>query len=195
MRNTSSCCCSENAACRSSVIVAQPQSVEQSVELSGRTSAYQISEVRPQTSGVILKRLFAEGSYVREGQALYELDSRTNRATLENAKASLLQQQANLASLRTKLNRYKQLVSSNAVSKQEYDDLLGQVNVAEAQVAAAKAHNKCKCRSWLFYNSLSYFWPIWSFFSNGWCFVTANQTDPLVTIQQLDPIYVDINQV
>lgn len=177
------------------VIVAQPQSVEQSVELSGRTSAYQISEVRPQTSGVILKRLFAEGSYVREGQALYELDSRTNRATLENAKASLLQQQANLASLRTKLNRYKQLVSSNAVSKQEYDDLLGQVNVAEAQVAAAKAQ-VTNANVDLGYSTIRS--PISgqsgrSLVTAG-ALVTANQTDPLVTIQQLDPIYVDINQ-
>ncbi|EPN9906075.1 multidrug efflux RND transporter periplasmic adaptor subunit AdeI, partial [Acinetobacter baumannii] len=172
-----------------------PQSVEQSVELSGRTSAYQISEVRPQTSGVILKRLFAEGSYVREGQALYELDSRTNRATLENAKASLLQQQANLASLRTKLNRYKQLVSSNAVSKQEYDDLLGQVNVAEAQVAAAKAQ-VTNANVDLGYSTIRS--PISgqsgrSSVTAG-ALVTANQTDPLVTIQQLDPIYVDINQ-
>jgi len=177
------------------VIVAQPQSVEQSVELSGRTSAYQISEVRPQTSGVILKRLFAEGSYVREGQALYELDSRTNRATLENAKASLLQQQANLASLRTKLNRYKQLVSSNAVSKQEYDDLLGQVNVAEAQVAAAKAQ-VTNANVDLGYSTIRS--PISgqsgrSSVTAG-ALVTANQTNALVTIQQLDPIYVDINQ-
>lgn len=177
------------------VIVAQPQSVEQSVELSGRTSAYQISEVRPQTSGVILKRLFAEGSYVREGQALYELDSRTNRATLENAKATLLQQQANLASLRTKLNRYKQLVSSNAVSKQEYDDLLGQVNVAEAQVSAAKAQ-VTNANVDLGYSTIRS--PISgqsgrSSVTAG-ALVTANQTDPLVTIQQLDPIYVDINQ-
>ncbi len=81
------------------VVVAQPQSIEQTVELSGRTSAYQISEVRPQTSGVILKRLFTEGSFVREGQALYEVDSSTNRANLESAKASLLRQQANLNAL------------------------------------------------------------------------------------------------
>ena len=177
------------------VIVAQPQSVEQSVELSGRTAAYQISEVRPQTSGVILKRLFAEGSYVREGQALYELDSRTNRATLDNAKAALLQQQANLASLRTKLNRYQQLVSSNAVSRQDYDDLLGQVNVAEAQVAAAKAQVQ-NANVDLGYSTIRS--PISgqsgrSSVTAG-ALVTANQTSPLVTIQQLDPIYVDINQ-
>ncbi|RKG31982.1 AdeA/AdeI family multidrug efflux RND transporter periplasmic adaptor subunit [Acinetobacter guerrae] len=177
------------------VLVAQPQSVEQTVELSGRTTAYQISEVRPQTSGVILKRLFTEGSYVREGQSLYELDSRTNRATLDNAKAALLQQDANLNSLKTKMNRYKQLVSSNAVSKQEYDDLVGQVNVAEAQVAAARAQVK-NAEVDLGYSTIRS--PISgqsgrSSVTAG-ALVTANQTDPLVTIQQLDPIYVDINQ-
>lgn len=177
------------------VIVAQPQSIEQNVELSGRTSAYQISEVRPQTSGVILKRLFTEGSYVSEGQALYELDSRANRASLDTAKASLLQQQANLASLRTKLNRYQQLVSSNAVSKQEYDDLLGQVNVAEAQVSAAQAQVK-NAEVDFGYSTIRS--PISGQSSRSsvtaGALVTANQTAPLVTIQQLNPIYVDINQ-
>ena len=177
------------------VIVAQPQNVEQSVELSGRTTAFEISEVRPQTSGIILKRLFAEGSYVREGQALYELDSRTNRATFDNAKAALLQQEANLSTLRTKLNRYQQLVSSNAVAKQDYDDLVGQVNVAEAQVAAARAQVK-NAEVDLGHSTIRS--PISgqtnrSTVTAG-ALVTANQTEPLVTIQRLDPIYVDINQ-
>ena len=78
------------------VIVAQPQSVENVVEMTGRTSAYQISEVRPQASGVILKRLFTEGSYVRRGQALYEIDDRTNRASVDNYKAAERRAQANL---------------------------------------------------------------------------------------------------
>ena len=177
------------------VIVAQPQNVEQSVELSGRTTAFEISEVRPQTSGIILKRLFAEGSYVREGQALYELDARTNRATFDNAKAALLQQEANLSTLRTKLNRYKQLVSSNAVAKQDYDDLVGQVKVAEAQVAAARAQVK-NAEVDLGYSTIRS--PISgqtnrSTVTAG-ALVTANQTERLVTIQRLDPIYVDINQ-
>ncbi len=177
------------------VIVAQPQNVEQSVELSGRTTAFEISEVRPQTSGIILKRLFAEGSYVREGQALYELDARTNRATFDNAKAALLQQEANLSTLRTKLNRYQQLVSSNAVAKQDYDDLVGQVKVAEAQVAAARAQVK-NAEVDLGYSTIRS--PISgqtnrSTVTAG-ALVTANQTEPLVTIQRLDPIYVDINQ-
>lgn len=177
------------------VITAQPQNVEQAVELSGRTTAYQVSEVRPQTSGVILKRLFTEGSYVHAGQALYELDSRTNKATLNNAKAAYLQQEANLKSLQTKLHRYQQLVASNAVAKQDYDDLVGEVNVAKAQVQAAKATID-SAQIDLGYSTIRS--PI-SGQSNTstvtvGALVTASQTDALVTIQQLDPIYVDINQ-
>jgi membrane fusion protein (multidrug efflux system) len=114
---------------------------------------------------------------------------------LDNAKASLLQQEANLSSLRTKLNRYQQLVSSNAVAKQDYDDLVGQVKVAEAQVAAARAQVK-NAEVDLGYSTIRS--PISgqtnrSTVTAG-ALVTANQTDPLVTIQRLDPIYVDINQ-
>lgn len=177
------------------VVVAQPQSVEQSVELSGRTTAFEISEVRPQTSGVVLKRLFAEGGYVREGQALYELDSRSNRAALESTKAAMLQQQANLNALRTKLSRYQQLVAINAVSKQEYDDLLGSVKVTEAQVAAAQAQIK-SAEIDLGYSVVRA--PISgqtnrSTVTAG-ALVTSGQATPMVTIQRLDPIYVDINQ-
>ncbi|UUS61557.1 MULTISPECIES: efflux RND transporter periplasmic adaptor subunit [Acinetobacter] len=177
------------------VIVAQPQSVEQSVELSGRTSAYEISEVRPQTSGVVLKRLFAEGSYVREGQALYEIDSRTNRASADSARAALTRQQANLNVLRVKEGRYRQLVGSNAISKQEYDDIVAQVKLAEADVAASQAELK-NAEINLGYSTVRA--PISgqtnrSTVTAG-ALVTASQADPLVTIQRLDPMYVDINQ-
>lgn len=177
------------------VIVAQPQSIEQSVELSGRTSAYQVSEVRPQTNGVILKRLFAEGSYVHEGQPLYQIDPSTNRATLDNAKATLVRQQANLNALRVKANRYAQLTGINAVSKQEYDDLAAQVKLAEADVAASHAILR-NAQIDLGYTTVRA--PI-SGQSNrssvtAGALVTANQANALVTIQQLDPIYVDINQ-
>jgi len=177
------------------VIVAQPQSVEQSVELSGRTSAYQISEVRPQTSGVILKRLFTEGSFVREGQALYEIDASINRANLDNAKAALVRQQANLNALQVKANRYKQLIGINAVSKQDYDDLAAQVKLAEADVASSQATLK-NAQIDLGYSTVRS--PI-SGQSNRstvtvGALVTTNQANALVTVQQLDPIYVDINQ-
>lgn len=177
------------------VIVAQTQSVEQNVELAGRTSAYQISEVRPQTSGVIQKRLFTEGSFVRAGQALYEIDDRTNRATVQNSKAALLRQQANLNALRVTEGRYRQLVSSNAVSKQEYDDIVAQVKLAEADVTASKALLE-NAQINLQYSTVRA--PISgqtgrSSVTAG-ALVTASQTNALVTIQQLDPIYVDINQ-
>ena len=177
------------------VLVAQPQSVEQSVELSGRTTAFEISEVRPQTSGVVLKRLFTEGSYVREGQALYEIDSRTNRASLDSSRAALTRQQAQLNVLRIKEGRYRQLVGSNAISKQEYDDIVAQVKLAEADVAATQAEVR-NAEINLGYSTVRA--PISgqtnrSTVTAG-ALVTANQAEPLVTIQRLDPIYVDINQ-
>lgn len=177
------------------VIVAQPQSVEQSVELSGRTTAFEISEVRPQTSGVILKRLFTEGSYVREGQALYEIDSRTNRAGVDSARAALNRQQANLNVLRVKEGRYRQLVGSNAISKQEYDDIAAQVKLAEADVAATQAELK-NAEINLGYSTVRS--PISGQTNRSTvtvgALVTASQADPLVTVQRLDPIYIDINQ-
>ena len=177
------------------IIVAQPQSVEQSVELSGRTTAFEISEVRPQTSGVILKRLFAEGSYVREGQALYEIDSSTNRASVDNSRAAIARAEANLGVLRVKQGRYQQLVGTNAISKQEYDDIVAQVKLAEADLNASRAtlrNNEIT----LGYSTVRA--PISgktnrSTVTAG-ALVTANQANPLVTIQRLDPIYVDINQ-
>ena len=177
------------------VIVAQPQSVEQSVELSGRTTAFEISEVRPQTSGVIQKRLFTEGSYVREGQALYEIDSRTNHATVDSARAALVRQKANLNALRVKEGRYRQLVGSNAISKQDYDDMVAQVKLAEADVASAQAELK-NAEINLGYSTVRS--PISGQTNRSTvtvgALVTASQADPLVTVQRLDPIYVDINQ-
>ncbi len=177
------------------IIVAQPQSVEQSVELSGRTTAFEISEVRPQTSGVVLKRLFAEGSYVREGQALYEIDSSTNRANVDNARASIASAEANLGVLRVKEGRYRQLVGSNAISKQEYADIVAQVKLAEATLNANRATLK-NAEINLGYSTVRA--PISgqtnrSTVTSG-ALVTMNQESPLVTIQRLDPIYVDINQ-
>ena len=177
------------------VIVAQPQAVEQTVELTGRTSPYQISEVRPQANGVVLKRLFTEGSFVREGQPLFEIDSSIYRANLDSSKAEVLRAKASLNTLQIKTNRYKQLVGISAVSKQEYDDLVGQVNLAQAEVAAAEAAVR-NAQINLGYSTVRS--PISgqsgrSSFTAG-ALVTASQAQPLVTIRQLDPIYVDINQ-
>lgn len=178
-----------------SVIIAQKQAVEQAVELAGRTAAYQMSEVRPQVSGIIQKRLFVEGSFVSAGQPLYQIDANTYQATVSNAKAALTRQIASLNALKVKERRYKQLVGSNAISKQEYDDIAAQVALADADVAASRA---------LLENaniSLGYAVvraPISGQTSRSnvtaGALVTAGQPDALVTIQQLDPIYVDISQ-
>lgn len=178
-----------------SVIVAQKQSAEQTVSLAGRTAAYQISEVRPQVSGIVQKRLFVEGSFVRAGQPLYQIDANTYQATVDNAKAALNRQKANLNALQVKERRYKQLVGTNAISKQEYDDVAAQVALAQADVDASNASLK-NAQISLGYAIVRA--PISgqtgrSSVTPG-ALVTANQTDPLVTIQQLDPIYVDISQ-
>ena len=166
------------------VLVAQPRSVEQSVELSGRTSPYQISEVRPQASGVIQKRLFTEGSYVRQGQALYEIDSRTNRENVASARATLNRQQANLNVLRVKEGRYRQLVGTNAISRQEYDDIVAQVKLAQADVNASQAELR-NAEINLGYSTVRA--PISGQSSRSsvtaGALVTASQTEPLVTIQ------------
>ena len=177
------------------IIAAQPTNVAQTVELSGRTAAYQMSEVRPQVSGIVLKRLFTEGSYVRAGQALYEIDPRTYKATSDNAQAAVQRAEANLNVLKVKEGRYRQLVNSNAISKQEYDDIVAQVRLAEADLNSAKA-NYQNAQINLGYSVIRA--PISgqtgrSTVTAG-ALVTASQADALVTIQQLDPIYVDINQ-
>jgi membrane fusion protein, multidrug efflux system len=177
------------------VLVAQPQSVEQSVELSGRTTAFEISEVRPQTSGVVLKRLFTEGSFVKEGQALYEIDASSNRASVDNARAAIARVEANLNVLRVKEGRYRQLVGTNAISKQEYDDVNAQVKLSEAELNAARASLR-NAEITLGYSTVRA--PISGQTSRSsvtaGALVTASQVNPLVTIQRLDPIYVDINQ-
>lgn len=178
-----------------SVIVAQRQAVEQTVDLSARTTAYQISEVRPQVSGIVEKRLFVEGSYVRAGQPLYQIDPNTYQATLDNAKAALNRQVANLNALKVKEGRYKQLVGTNAISKQDYDDIAAQVALAQADVDASRASLETAKIS-LDYAIVRAPISGQTGRSNvtAGALVTANQADPLVTIQELDPIYVDISQ-
>lgn len=177
------------------VMLVKPQVVENNVELAGRVNPYEISEVRPQIRGIILKQLFKEGSYVKKGQPLFEVDSRSYRADTSNAQAAVNRSQANLAVLQTKLNRYQQLVNIDAVSRQEYDDLVAQVKLAQADVQASQA-NLQNTRINLDYTVIKA--PISgkigrSRFTAG-ALVTENQAEPLAVIHKLDPIYVDINQ-
>lgn len=177
------------------VLVAQSQPIENFVELSGRASAYEISEVRPQATGVILKRYFQEGSFVKAGQPLYQLDNRTTYANAENAQANVVRHQANVQALKVKEQRYRQLVGTNAISKQEYDDIVASLRVAEADLKASMASlNSAKVS--LDFSTIKA--PISGIIGSSkvttGALVTNGQADALVTIQRLDPIYIDINQ-
>lgn len=177
------------------VAVAERQPVSQFVELAGRTSAYQVSPVIPQVGGIILKRLFQEGSTVQAGQALYQIDPATTRASVDAAQAAVQRNKANLAALKVTANRYKGLIASNAVSQLDYDNALQQVALSEADLAASEATLR---NSQINLNYTTVRSPITgqsgvSSVTAG-ALVVANQTTPLVTIQQNDPMYVDISQ-
>jgi len=177
------------------VTVAQRAPVTQYVELAGRTSAFQLSPVIPQVNGVILKRLFKEGSIVKEGQPLYQIDPALYSAAVDAASASVQRNKANLAALKVTAQRYKDLIATNAVSKLDYDNAMQQVALSEADLASSQAALKTAQINLGYATVRS---PITgqsgvSSVTAG-ALVTANQSTPLVTIQQMDPMYVDISQ-
>lgn len=177
------------------VVTVQLERVMLTTELPGRTSAYLIAEVRPQVGGIIQKRLFTEGSDVKEGEVLYQIDPAVYQATYNSAKAALSRAEANLVSIRLKAGRYAELVKINAVSQQESDDASAALKQAEADVEAGKAVVEA-ARINLAYTKVTA--PISgiigrSSVTNG-ALVTASQPAALATIQQLSPIYVDVTQ-
>ncbi|MBS0503972.1 MAG: efflux RND transporter periplasmic adaptor subunit, partial [Proteobacteria bacterium] len=176
-------------------VVVQPTTVALSTELAGRITPYAVSEVRPQTSGVIQKRLFTEGGYVRAGQTLYQIDPRLNEAGAAQAQANLAAAQATAEAARVKANRLKPLAQMEAVAQQDYTDALAASRQATAAVEQQRAALRTAQVNLGFTRVPA---PISgrigrSLFTAG-ALVTANQADPLTTIQQLDPIYVDIQQ-
>ncbi len=177
------------------VVTLQPQKVTLYTELAGRTAPYLIAEVRPQVGGIIQKRLFVEGSEVKAGQALYQIDPATYSAALASAKASLTKAQANLYAARLKAERYKDLVSINAVSQQNYDDANAALKQAAAEVESAQAARDT-ARINLDYTRVTA--PISGRIGRSavtaGALVTANQAASLSTVQQLNPIYVDVTQ-
>lgn len=177
------------------VVTLKPQSVTITTELPGRTSSYRVAEVRPQVSGVLLKRLFVEGSEVRAGQPLYQIDAAPFQATFDSAKAALAHAQAELTTAKLQAERYAPLVEINAVSRQQYDNAVAASLQAEADVASAQASLE-SARINLAYTHV--FSPITGRTSRSavteGALVTANQTTALVTVTQLDPIYVDVTQ-
>lgn len=176
-------------------VVVQPSAVAITTELAGRTSAYAVSEVRPQITGVVQRRFFTEGSFVRAGQTLYQIDPRLSEANAAQAQANLAAAQATAEAARVRAGRLAPLARMEAVSQQDYTDAAAQARQAQAAVEQQRAALRTAQVNVGFTRVPA---PISgrigrSLFTVG-ALVTANQTEPLATIQQLDPIFVDIQQ-
>ncbi|MEE9649402.1 efflux RND transporter periplasmic adaptor subunit [Enterobacter soli] len=178
-----------------SVYTVQSAPLAVTTELPGRTDAFRVAEVRPQVSGIILRRNFTEGSDVKAGDSLYQIDPATYQAAYDNAKGELAKAQAaaNIAHLTVK--RYVPLVGTQYVSKQEYDQAVATAQQADASVVAAQAGVE-SARINLAYTKVTS--PIEgrigkSSVTEG-ALVTNGQATALATVQQLDPIYVDVTQ-
>ncbi|HCC3972570.1 multidrug efflux RND transporter periplasmic adaptor subunit AcrA [Salmonella enterica subsp. enterica serovar Kentucky] len=177
------------------VVTLKTKPLQITTELPGRTVAYRIAEVRPQVSGIILKRNFVEGSDIEAGVSLYQIDPATYQATYDSAKGDLAKAQAaaNIAELTVK--RYQKLLGTQYISKQEYDQALADAQQATAAVVAAKAAVET-ARINLAYTKVTS--PISgrigkSSVTEG-ALVQNGQASALATVQQLDPIYVDVTQ-
>ncbi len=176
-------------------VTVAPQQVVLTTELPGRTSPFLIAEIRPQINGLIQKRLFTEGSDVTVGQALYQIDPAPFQAILDNALAMLARAEANLPAVSSRTKRAEELLAAKAVSQQDGDDAISALKQAEADVQSWKATVKT-ARINLDYTKITA--PIAgrigkSSVTDG-AIVTAYQPMPLATIQQMDPIYVDVPQ-
>ena len=177
------------------VIVLQPQRLELSTLLPGRTVAFRIAQVRPRVNGIIVRRLYTEGAFVQAGQSLYELDPATYQAAVDAAQASVAKADANELTVRLKYERYQKLAARGDVSAQDRDDITAMHKQAEADQATARAALEA-ARINLDYTHVRA--PIsgrtsTSAYTEG-ALVTANQASPLTTVQQYDPMYVDLSQ-
>lgn len=164
-------------------------------ELPGRLESYRTAEVRARVPGIVLKRTFEEGAFVKQGQVLFRIDPRSYQASVQNAKAALSRAEANKVQADLKLKRYKPLVEINAISKQEYDDAIAAAKQASADVESAKAtliNNKLD----LEYATVTA--PISGRIGRAMvtegALVGQNETTLLATIQQINPIYLNLTQ-
>lgn len=177
------------------VVTLRTEPVTLTRELPGRTTPYVVAEVRPQVTGIVEERLFTEGSVVEAGQPLYQLDDATYRAAWNSARASLARAQASLEVARLNAERAAELVKSNAVSRQEHENAAAALEQAKADVGVAEAQVAATAVELGYARITS---PITgrigkSSVTKG-ALVTADQPEPLATVQQLDPIYVDLTQ-
>jgi membrane fusion protein (multidrug efflux system) len=169
--------------------------VSLTTELPGRVSAFRIAEVRPQVNGVVLKRLFKEGDLVRAGQQLYQIDPAPYQATLASTRATLAHARASVTAARLIAQRYQALSEAHAVSRQDYDNAVATLEQDEADVASGAAAMRAAEINLAYTRVYS---PISgrsgrSSVTEG-ALVTANQATSLLTVTQLDPLYVDLTQ-
>ncbi|MBR8273908.1 efflux RND transporter periplasmic adaptor subunit [Burkholderia cenocepacia] len=177
------------------VVTVQPQAVPVFTDLPGRTSAFLVAQVRARVDGIVLRREFTEGTDVKAGQRLYKIDPAPYTAALNSAKATLAKAQANLVTQNALVARYKVLVAANAVSKQDYDNAVATQGQAAADVAAGKAAVDTAQINLGYTDVVS---PISgrvgiSQVTPG-AYVQASQATLMSTVQQLDPVYVDLTQ-
>ena len=177
------------------VITLTPQRVVITEELPGRTTAFRISDVRPQVNGIIIKRMFTEGSEVREGQQLYQIDPASYQAAYDSAKAALAKAEATLELDRLTEQRQKKLAETHVIAPQDYDTVYATMKEAEADVALNQAAVETAQITLTYTKVLS---PISgrigrSSVTEG-ALATNGQASALATVQQLDPIYVDLTQ-
>jgi membrane fusion protein (multidrug efflux system) len=177
------------------VVTVHAKPVTLTAELPGRTSPFAISEVRPQVNGIIRDVLFVQGSQVKAGQTLYQIDPALYQAAFDNAKAALASARATLTSAKSLAERNQRLIATNAISRQDYDNAQAAYEQAKANVQQQTA-NLATAQINLNYTKVTA--PIGgragiSTVTKG-ALVTANQTAPLTTVQTLNPIYVDIAQ-
>jgi membrane fusion protein (multidrug efflux system) len=177
------------------VVTLAPTAVTLTKELPGRTSAYRVAEVRARVNGIVLKRLFVEGSDVKEGQPLFAIDPAPYQAALEGAKAQVARAEATVANARLQAQRYGELVGENAVSKQEYDNAMAALKASEADLAAGRAAVQTAQIN-LGYTTVTS--PVSgrigrSAVTEG-AYVQQSQATLLATVQQLDPMYLDLTQ-
>ncbi|WP_221796870.1 efflux RND transporter periplasmic adaptor subunit [Oceanobacter mangrovi] len=175
------------------VVTVSAQSFQLTDTLAGRVTAYRVAEIRPQVNGIILRRFFEEGTSVKAGDKLYQIDPTLYQANLESAKASLAVAEANAYSARLKADRYAELSKKSAISRQDVDDSSAAALQAEAQVKAAKAAVE-SARVNLGYTEITA--PISGVISRSTItegsLVSAQQASPLTVIRQTSPVYVDV---
>ena len=177
------------------IVTVQPTAVPVVTELPGRTNAFLVAQVRARVDGIVLRREFTEGSQVKAGQRLYKIDPAPYIATLNSAKATLAKAEANLVSVTAQANRYKVLVAANAVSKQDYDNAVASEGQAAADVASGKAAVDTAQINLGYTDVVS---PVSgqvgiSQVTPG-AYVQASAATLMSTVQELDPMYVDLTQ-